>query len=223
MDWETRIATATSRRALVAAGAGWVLGAAGLLLPAAGDEAEARGALGGAKGGRHGKDHRGRDKRRDKNKNDQTRDDERGQAREEGQNVLGVRVTFANLTSSQVNLQINEGGADGVYEDPNNFSLYPQQWGGPWQSSVELIDSEGGLANKVWFILTSQGHTLDVQVKNPWVGTPGIYITDQTTNTDVFNETFDVGRQVDSGLFLANRDADTTLYKEFRLSVRDFF
>jgi hypothetical protein len=55
-----RWVAATSRRGLVAAGAGWALSAAGLLLPAADDEAEARtGADGGTLGGRRGKNHRG--------------------------------------------------------------------------------------------------------------------------------------------------------------------
>lgn len=54
---------ATSRRALVAAGAGWALNVAGLFLPTTDDEAEARtGSDGGKLGGRHGKDHRGENK-----------------------------------------------------------------------------------------------------------------------------------------------------------------
>ncbi len=41
METKTRVSTAITRRALVAAGAGVVLGAVGLLLPAARDEAAA--------------------------------------------------------------------------------------------------------------------------------------------------------------------------------------
>jgi hypothetical protein len=71
MNTGVRESSALSRRTLMAAGAGWALGAAGLYLPESMNEAEAReGALGGAMGGRHGKNHRGRNKRRDDDGND---------------------------------------------------------------------------------------------------------------------------------------------------------
>jgi hypothetical protein len=55
MKRQTRSSAAISRRTLVTASAGWMLGAGGLILPAPIDEAEARD---GGLGGRHGQDHR---------------------------------------------------------------------------------------------------------------------------------------------------------------------
>jgi hypothetical protein len=92
MDCDPGIATALSRRALVTAGAGWVLGAAGLLLPAARDEADARG---GALGGRHGQNQRGRDKHHGQHEHD-------GHHRRSGDQSVrnkDVKVTFINGTS----------------------------------------------------------------------------------------------------------------------------
>jgi hypothetical protein len=90
MEMKRRAAAALSRRAVVAVGAGWVLGTAGLLLPAAMDEAEA-----GDLGGRHGHNHRGGDKHRGRHEHDRKRPSQKGLLR-------GVLISFFNSTTSDM-------------------------------------------------------------------------------------------------------------------------
>jgi hypothetical protein len=120
MNSETRQSLAITRRALVAAGAGRVLGAGGLFLPDARAEAQARGALGGAMGGRHGKDHRGRNKHRKNDKND---DD--GQPRDQGLFSKGCSVSFRNQNSVTYTVKCSVADARGISatrDCPRGFS-----------------------------------------------------------------------------------------------------
>jgi hypothetical protein len=219
----TRLSAGTSRRALVAAGAGWVLGAGGLLLPASLDEAEARGSLGGAMGGRHGKDHRGRSKHRKNNKNDND-----GQARDQGLFSKDCSVAFLNQTGTtfQVNIQLDSGywscdtsgclscgpGFNSpIYADGSvTFNINANEWGA----------HDGVSYDDTWVGITAS---------NPDVGEPKMTIGPLTEYYGVDlsqSESLAVGEGFQyrwaspNGTFYLERLADTSDYKMFRVTAQ---
>jgi hypothetical protein len=198
MKSETRGSSAISRRALVAAWTGWALGAGGLLLPASGEAAAARGALGGAKGGRHGKDHRGRDKNRDNDKND-NRDEVRDQW------VDGVILKITNRTP----------GDAAVFDPPETpmTTLKPGE-------SHRFLTVDQRLNFKL-YIKNPPGQDVQFLVtgENPDIGLPYITVWNETVNTKVFDESFEEGDYYDTGLFHAKRLTDNGDFKEFQLEV----
>src|SRR4051794_25410338 len=104
MTTDVRESTAISRRTLMAAGAGLVLGTASLVLPGSMDEAAARGSQGGKMGGRHGKDHRGRDKHHDNHERRQ-----RHQRTEKKRGIKDVQATFINDTFALMYFSYGDG------------------------------------------------------------------------------------------------------------------
>jgi hypothetical protein len=201
---------AISRRALVAAGAGWVLGAAGLLLPATGDEATARGALGGAKGGRHGKDQRGRNKHRGKDNNEpgddkQTHDD--GLFGEDA-----VSVVFVN--SGSVDLEVyynNSTKIDGGEQREDRIPAHTSRsYTGTTSATIVNITSPECDGCFIY----------SVEFRNPSIGRPWVTAVDQH-NTFFANETgLSEGDSVDDRRrLLVTRNSDSGDSKWFTLEV----
>ncbi len=162
METGTRVSTVISRRALVAAGTGWVLGAGGLVLPASIDEAEAReGALGGKMGGRHGKDHRGRNKDRgDEN-------DNRDEARNQRIGIRDVTLGFENLSSFTLQVKVKYPNNNQIYQDylaPGAIKLYQSGesiragFGRDLSSWVHFFEQMRYSGSHTWRLRTITGH-----------------------------------------------------------------
>jgi hypothetical protein len=194
MKTEMHESIALSRRALMAGGAGWVLGAAGLILPASIDGAEARD---GALGGRHGQDHRGRDKDHGNPKNHGK------DHRTHKKSLKDVEVTFINGTSETIRLNI-------LYNETQHF-LAPQERETVTESSTVL---------GVELLARNDTHYF-VSAGNPALGLPHVWIRDEDSNTLVFDERLTEGQQIDSYAFLVTRLNDTADFKVFEITPHD--
>lgn len=181
---------AASRRAVVAAGAGWVLGTAGLLLPAPGDEAEARGALGGAKGGRHGKDHRGRNKNRGKDRD--PNDNDANEPRDEG--LRGIRLTLIN-------------GSDSTLVVSGQAPLAP---GERWS------EDDGPTT---FFVFSVRSQNYQFYAQNPIIGQPYVLISLDPSLDRAYYHEFSEGEEFTSGAFKAKRLGDTDDFKVFEVTA----
>jgi hypothetical protein len=202
MKTEPRLSPAISRRAVVAAGAGWVLGAGGLFLPVAIGEAEARSALGGKMGGRHGKDHRGRHKQRGHDRNDKG-DNKNDNVQDQG--LKSVSVGFTNASSEDITVTPNhdEGSTASVVLKPNAGIT-------PWLGK----DYDGVNAK-----LLIKGQDYRFYAFNPVLGQPIAQIENASTGVTEFDESFDEGEEFTSGNFWLKRLNDTDNYKVFEVQV----
>lgn len=201
MNTGVRESSVLSRRTLMAAGAGWALGAAGLYLPESMNEAEAReGALGGAKGGRHGKNHRGRDKRRGDDDNEK-----RDKARDEGFGLKNVMLTFSNEAGRALKVKVvawNNKEYPSEYVEPGSPKIY--QSGGEW---IKSGFSSGG------------SDVVHLEAWNAVIGEPYVIVKDDYgTYMDPYlseNEEFTFTEQSSGNQYLIKRGNDTEDYKTF--------
>lgn len=218
MPRETRSFAGLSRRTLVAAGAGWVLGAGGLFLPGTMDEVEAReGALGGAKGGRHGKNHRGRDKHRGKGENDKDREPQ-----EEGLFSKGVSLAFKNQGSDSftVSVMFDNGGSSSRVADPG---FYDTLYADSGSVTIQLAAAAWGATG--W---------LQIDAVNPAIGAPyvkmgppercGYYECSSTQSQSLsegegFDYVWNWGAPGQSDTFRADRLSDSSDYKLFLITA----
>ena len=204
---DLRGSTAISRRALVAAGTGWMLGAGGLVLPGSMDEADAReGALGGNMGGRHGKNQRGRDKLRDKDENDRHPD-----PREPDRFVRNkwMNLTIVNGSSQNVEIEVQP-----VWDNDRTRRtevLAPNTQLGYYFSPPE----------KARYDATIQGRLYDLSAVIPANGDPYVYIHNGFTGITEIAQSLNVGQEIDTDKFKVKRLPDTDSVN-FEITIKDF-
>lgn len=186
--------SARSRRALVTTGAGWILSATGLRLPAAIDEAQAR----KGKNSNHGN----KDKNGDRSKSG-SKNEKKKEAKVRAKSFKGVTITFVNgTTSSDVRVSRYGTQTERAVSPGEQISL----------------SAPGSVQHEVATIITGRQSYL-VYAQNPMVGLPWVKILDRTTDGLVFNEDLEEGEQVSSDLFRLRRNADSAEAKEFVLTL----